>query len=265
MCAGAIVLSRIDRVVFGARDPKAGFGGSLGEPAAGRAPQPSGRRDGGAARGRVRRAAPRVLPRSTEGLSRPTQRCMRCADGLVDLLGDVRHDAGHRLEVARQHHDRGDGRRRHDRRRAPVVLHDRDLAEEVARPEVREVLAVLRDGDACPSRSRRTRAAGGPARAGGTRRARRPRPSTARSARAPCGTGRGTAGAVPSASRPPVPPLVEGILPRPAVCRHPRAGAHRAVARLGDGGVPERTNGTASKAVRGLNRPSRVQITPPPP
>src|SRR5205085_4431603 len=30
MCAGAIVLSRIDRVVFGAPDPKAGFAGSLG-------------------------------------------------------------------------------------------------------------------------------------------------------------------------------------------------------------------------------------------
>ena len=30
MCAGAVVLARIDRVVFGARDPKAGFGGSLG-------------------------------------------------------------------------------------------------------------------------------------------------------------------------------------------------------------------------------------------
>jgi tRNA(adenine34) deaminase len=30
MCAGAIVLSRLDRVVFGATDPKAGFGGSLG-------------------------------------------------------------------------------------------------------------------------------------------------------------------------------------------------------------------------------------------
>jgi tRNA(adenine34) deaminase len=29
MCAGAIVLSRIDRVVFGAFDPKAGFAGSL--------------------------------------------------------------------------------------------------------------------------------------------------------------------------------------------------------------------------------------------
>src|SRR5439155_4532883 len=28
--------------------------------------------------------------------------------------------------------------------------------------------------------------------------------------------------------------------------------------------VPEWTNGTASKAVRGLNRPSRVRITPPP-
>ena len=30
MCAGAIVLARLDRVVFGAADPKAGFAGSLG-------------------------------------------------------------------------------------------------------------------------------------------------------------------------------------------------------------------------------------------
>ena len=30
MCAGAIVLGRVDRVVFGADDPKAGFVGSLG-------------------------------------------------------------------------------------------------------------------------------------------------------------------------------------------------------------------------------------------
>ena len=30
MCAGAIVLARLDRVVFGASDPKAGFVGSLG-------------------------------------------------------------------------------------------------------------------------------------------------------------------------------------------------------------------------------------------
>ena len=31
MCAGALVLARIDRLVFGAPDPKAGFVGSLGD------------------------------------------------------------------------------------------------------------------------------------------------------------------------------------------------------------------------------------------
>jgi tRNA(adenine34) deaminase len=31
MCAGALVLARIDRLVFGAADPKAGFAGSLGD------------------------------------------------------------------------------------------------------------------------------------------------------------------------------------------------------------------------------------------
>ena len=31
MCAGAIVLSRLPRLVFGAEDPKAGFAGSLGD------------------------------------------------------------------------------------------------------------------------------------------------------------------------------------------------------------------------------------------
>jgi tRNA(adenine34) deaminase len=30
MCAGAVVLARVDRVVFGVADPKAGFAGSLG-------------------------------------------------------------------------------------------------------------------------------------------------------------------------------------------------------------------------------------------
>jgi tRNA(adenine34) deaminase len=30
MCAGAIVLARLERVVFGTADPKAGFAGSLG-------------------------------------------------------------------------------------------------------------------------------------------------------------------------------------------------------------------------------------------
>ncbi len=31
MCAGALVLARIERLVFGATDPKAGFAGSLGD------------------------------------------------------------------------------------------------------------------------------------------------------------------------------------------------------------------------------------------
>jgi tRNA(adenine34) deaminase len=31
MCAGAVVLARLDRLVFGAADPKAGFAGSLGD------------------------------------------------------------------------------------------------------------------------------------------------------------------------------------------------------------------------------------------
>ena len=31
MCAGALVLARVERLVFGARDPKAGFCGSLGD------------------------------------------------------------------------------------------------------------------------------------------------------------------------------------------------------------------------------------------
>ncbi|MDP9341448.1 MAG: tRNA adenosine(34) deaminase TadA [Actinomycetota bacterium] len=31
MCAGAVVLARLDRLVFGTTDPKAGFAGSLGD------------------------------------------------------------------------------------------------------------------------------------------------------------------------------------------------------------------------------------------
>ena len=31
MCAGALVLARVDRLVFGAADPKAGFAGSVGD------------------------------------------------------------------------------------------------------------------------------------------------------------------------------------------------------------------------------------------
>ncbi len=31
MCAGAMVLARVERLVYGATDPKAGFAGSLGD------------------------------------------------------------------------------------------------------------------------------------------------------------------------------------------------------------------------------------------
>src|SRR3990170_2657056 len=31
MCSGALVLARVDRLVFGAEDPKGGFAGSLGD------------------------------------------------------------------------------------------------------------------------------------------------------------------------------------------------------------------------------------------
>ena len=58
MCAGAIVLARVDRVVFGAADPKAGFAGSLGNLVQDERLNHRVELDGGV-RGRgVRRAAP---------------------------------------------------------------------------------------------------------------------------------------------------------------------------------------------------------------
>ena len=65
MCAGAIVLARVPRVVYGAADPKAGAAGSvldvLGEPRLNHRPQVDGgllaEESGGLARGLLRRAA----------------------------------------------------------------------------------------------------------------------------------------------------------------------------------------------------------------
>ena len=76
MCAGAIVLARVDRVVFGAADPKAGFAGSLGDLVDDRA-EPSGRRHLGCAGGGVRRPATGVLPRAPLGkpLDSATEAC----------------------------------------------------------------------------------------------------------------------------------------------------------------------------------------------
>jgi tRNA(adenine34) deaminase len=64
MCAGAIVLARVDRVVFGAWDEKAGMGGSVGDvlrhPRLNHRPAGARRR----ARRRVLGAAARVLRRA---------------------------------------------------------------------------------------------------------------------------------------------------------------------------------------------------------
>ena len=61
MCAGAIVLARVPRVVFGAWDPKAGAAGSVLDMLAAAAAQPPARGRGRAAGGGVRRAADELL------------------------------------------------------------------------------------------------------------------------------------------------------------------------------------------------------------
>ena len=82
MCAGAIVLARVPRVVFGAADPKAGAAGSvldvLAEPRLNHRPEVAGgllaEECGGAAAGVLRLAAlslsaprPRIGARHSEG------------------------------------------------------------------------------------------------------------------------------------------------------------------------------------------------------
>ena len=71
MCAGALVLARVARLVFGADDPKAGAVGSLWDVVRDRRlnhrPEVVVRRAGG----RVRRAAARLLPRAPAADPRP--------------------------------------------------------------------------------------------------------------------------------------------------------------------------------------------------
>ena len=62
MCAGAMVLARIDRLVFGAADPKAGAVGSLQDLSADPAAQPPLPGRARRARRPLRRAAARLLP-----------------------------------------------------------------------------------------------------------------------------------------------------------------------------------------------------------
>ena len=100
MCAGAAVLARLDRVVFGAADPKAGFAGSLGnlvqDPSLNHAVRSDRRR----ARRRVRRPAAVVLPRAA--LARHP-----LADRVVDPQGDLGHLAPHRMRTRRGSSRRG--------------------------------------------------------------------------------------------------------------------------------------------------------------
>ena len=89
MCAGAIVLARIPRVVFGAADPKAGAAGSvldvLGEPAQPPAPGgfgAAGRRVRGAAGGVLRRQALAAAPGALES---PAMRYRKLGDSDIEV------------------------------------------------------------------------------------------------------------------------------------------------------------------------------------
>lgn len=62
MCAGALVQARVDRVVYGARDEKAGAAGSLWDVVRDHAAQPPSGGDPRSAGGQLRRPADGVLP-----------------------------------------------------------------------------------------------------------------------------------------------------------------------------------------------------------
>ena len=72
MCAGAIVLARIPRVVYGTADPKAGAAGSVLDVLADAAPEPPPRGRRRPARRRVRGAAARVLRRPPRMIAQRT-------------------------------------------------------------------------------------------------------------------------------------------------------------------------------------------------
>ena len=106
-----VVLARVDRVVFGAADPKAGFAGSLGDLV--RDPRLNHRAEltsgvladecGEVLRAffRERRGAAVVGAGSVLGVTRRPLVHRR-----VDLLGHVRQLSLHRVEVTLVHHDR---------------------------------------------------------------------------------------------------------------------------------------------------------------
>src|SRR3954468_3120457 len=66
------------------------------------------------------------------------------ADGGAYAVGDRRHLTFHRLELAPEHDDDAHRRRGDDVRRPPFRLEQADLPEEVAGPELRERLTLVR-------------------------------------------------------------------------------------------------------------------------
>ena len=70
MCAGAVTAARLDRLVYGAEDPKAGRGGLALGRRPGPPPRAPARSDRRGARRRMHRTAPPVLPRAQAGRPR---------------------------------------------------------------------------------------------------------------------------------------------------------------------------------------------------
>jgi len=66
-------------------------------------------------------------------------------DGVVDASGDPGEFPAHRIEVSSVHNDGGHRRDRGDGRGPSIVLNERDLPEEVSRPELDEMLPVPDD------------------------------------------------------------------------------------------------------------------------
>ena len=178
MCAGAIVLARLDRVVFGAADPKAGFAGLAGQPRAGRSSEPP-RRAGRRRRGRgERRSAARVLPGTPLALTALHR-------GRAHPLADQR-DLGAHLEEVRGVHDRGaDPAGARDGRGASIVLEQRDLAEEVLRADRRRPRRPRAPRGRCPPGPRRSPRGRSPGSAGTSRTGPRSAPASWRSGRVP--------------------------------------------------------------------------------
>ena len=196
MCAGAAVLSRLDRLVFGAADPKAGFAGSLGNLVQDPQAEPRRLGQGRSARRRVRRPAADVLPGAA--LARHP-----LADRVVDAEGHLGHLAPHRRERRRAHHrERSSASSSRPTRCVARARSGRSPRRSRRDPTSRGVPSRDAPRPRRP-RSRRTRAAAVPRRGDASPRADRWCRPSARSSRGPCVTGRRTGAPAPDSWHPP--------------------------------------------------------------